>query len=155
MPHHVMSATAVGSAGDLGRITEALHAIGVNIVAVGGGEGVVDDQEIGVVAMLLDPDDDTDAIAKALEKVNLKHVAFYPDHHVELPDQVGALEKAAKAVHGINIRSVVSIDKHDGVAHVSLGFSEADHGRAKDALDRAGIKITHDHDHGPSSPPAS
>jgi hypothetical protein len=157
MPHQVVKCTAEGSQGDLARIAEALREIDVNIVALGGAEGFLSaDKEVGVVAMLLSPDDETADMPRIIGKLqglvldqgnHISHVENFPDIQVELDDKVGELEKAVKAVDGINILSVISIDKHAGATHVSFGFGKGDHKRAQDALDKAKIKTVPPHSH--------
>jgi hypothetical protein len=161
MPHQVTKATARGSQGDLAKITEALASLTppVNIVAIGGGEGVLHngaagDQEIGVISMILEPDDGpmTDKIVKKLTglklgpKRTLEDVEVHPNIHIQLDDKPGELKKALDAVAGINIRSVLSMGTLWGTANVGLGFSEADHENAEKKLKAKGIKVvSHPH----------
>jgi hypothetical protein len=149
MPHQVVKSTSAGSIGDLARITEALHGIGVNIVAVAGGEGVLKKQEVGVISMLLEPDEGgmmktITTTLKGLDLGNgrkLVHVQNFPAVHILLEDKPGELERAAKAVKGINILSVITVDKHDSAAHVCLGFSNADVKNARAGLTKEKIRI--------------
>jgi hypothetical protein len=149
MPHQVVKSTSVGSIGDLAKITEALHGIKVNIVAVAGGEGVVKKGEVGVISMLLEPDEGEKmkTIISTLRALNLgdgrklAHVQNYPGVHILLDDKPGELERAAKAVAGTNILSLISVDKHDGAAHVFLGFSNAHIVAARKGLKAAKIPI--------------
>jgi hypothetical protein len=157
MPHQVTKATARGSQGDLARIAEALQQLKppVNIVAIGGGEGVLKGgQEIGVISMILEPDDGpmTAKIIKKLTglplgpKRKLENVEVHPNIHIVLADQPGELKKALDAVAGINIRSVLSMGSFMGLAHVGLGFSEADAANAEKKLKAKKITVVpHDH----------
>jgi hypothetical protein len=152
MPHQVLKSTTVGSVGDLAKIAQALAGINVNIVAVGGGEGMHGAQEVGVIAMLVEPDDDAKMreIDQTLRTLvldpgppprKIAHLETHPSIHVELEDTPGQLQYAASNVAGKNILSVISIDNRDGVAHVALGFSRSDVSAAQAALDAAGVKI--------------
>jgi hypothetical protein len=154
MPHVVVKAAAVGSTGDLAKITEALQAIPVNIVAIGGGEAVIDDREIGVVSMIVDPDDSGTLaqVVTALTNLTLNnnrhlaHIETFPNIHIEVPDKAGELKKALDAVAGINIRSVLSMGTVLGLAHVGLGFADDDCGPAEAQLIAAGIHVDpHEH----------
>jgi hypothetical protein len=154
MPHQVTKATARGSQGDLARIAGELAKLKVNIIAIGGGEGVLHngaagDQEVGVISMILEPDDGpmTAKIKAALTGLSLggnrklEDVEFHPNIHVQLDDKPGELKKALDAVKGMNIRSVISMGTLWGVANVGLGFSEADHVNAEAKLKAKGIKV--------------
>ena len=64
MPHQVFKATVKGSKGDLAHITAALHAVNgpnnekVDIRYIAAGESsVVNGIELGVITMILEPDD--------------------------------------------------------------------------------------------------
>jgi hypothetical protein len=159
MPHQVTKATARGSQGDLAKIADALQQLKppVNIVAIGGGEGVLKGgQEIGVISMILEPDDGpmTAKIIKKLTglpldskgKRKLEDVEVHPNIHIQLADKPGELKRALDAVDGINIRSVLSMGTFMGVAHVGLGFSEADAPNAEKKLKAKKITVVpHDH----------
>ena len=154
MPHQVVKCTSRGSVGDLARITDDLRNGGYNIHAIGGGEGLADRKEVGVVAMILEPDDDAHMadIVDRLRKLDLDggrklaHVENFPHIEIDLDDQPGQLGRAAAAVAGINIMSVITVFNQDGRARVSLGFRKADWKKAFDAIDGEGIPI-HPHDH--------
>jgi hypothetical protein len=140
MPHVVSKLSVHGSVGDLAVITDFLAHEGINILAIGGGEGIFDDDEVGVIAMVLDPDDDTDLKTK-LEELDLDGNGRNPtnvemlDHvHVLLQDGIGALGGIASALAGINIRSVISMGTVLKTAHVSLGFDPNDTASAVTAL---------------------
>jgi hypothetical protein len=154
MPHVVVKATAVGSAGDLFKITEALEGIPVNILSIGGGEGVTATGEIGVIAMLIDKDDDATiaTVKTTLQNLQLgngrtlEDVETFPNVHIELPDKPGELKKALDAVTGLNVRSVLSMGTVLGNAHVGLGFAASDQHPAEDKLKAKGITV-HPHPH--------
>jgi hypothetical protein len=149
MPHQVLKATAVGSVGDLARITEALEGLGVNITAIGGGEGVTDGGEIGVVSMIIDPEDPTttDNVVDTLRNLDLENgrrladVEVVSNIHIVLPDKVGQLRRAVDAVADINIRSILSMGNGVGAAHVGIGVAPDDHEEAERRLNDAGIII--------------
>jgi len=156
MPHQVTKATARGSQGDLAKIAEKLQGLKppVNIVAIGGGEGVLKNKdgtttEVGVISMILEPDDGpaSSKILAALKglqlgpKRKLEHVEQFPNIHVQIDDKPGELKKALDAVAGLNIRSVLSMGTLHGSANVGLGFSETDHPKAEKKLKARGIKV--------------
>ena len=132
MPHVVTKSSAHGSKGDLAKITKELHAIGVNIVAIGGAEGAdKSGNDVGVVAMLLEPDEDNERqIEQALTKAGMHNIGRFPNIEVEIPDQAGELHKVVDLVKDLNILTVLSMGTVDGTAHVGLGFSETDHSEA-------------------------
>ena len=149
MPHQVVKCSVRGSIGDLAKITQALETEGYNILAVGGGE--VD--HVGIIAMLFDPDvDKIPGIVETIRNVDLGSgrtpdaVEAMPDVHILLNDAPGQLRRAAEALGDINIETVVSIDKQQGKARVSLGFQPGDFDEAVKRLRDAHIPI-HDHQH--------
>ena len=140
MPHQVVKAATHGSVGDLAKITKALRDIqttpagGVNIRAIGGGEGRVSingaDEEVGVITMILEPDEGP-LMATILDTLRtldlgggrqLHDVQAHPNIHIELPDTPGELTKALDAIGDVNILSVLSMGSILGTAHVGLGF---------------------------------
>jgi hypothetical protein len=147
MPHVVTKSMAHGSKGDLAKITDELEKIGVNIVAIGGAETTHNDQEVGVVAMLLDPDEDTDGIEKALKRAGMHEVGTFPNIHIELPDRVGELKKAVDLLKQWNILTVLSMGSDGTTAHVGLGFVEGDHDKARQRLKDNGIVVREDEHH--------
>ena len=149
MPHQVVKAAVRGSVGDLARITAALEAAGYNILAAAAGEV----NHVGIIAMLFDPDvDKIPGIVDTIRGVQLgpgrtpEDVEALPDVHILLNDAPGQLRRAAEAVGDINIETVVSIDKQQGKARVSLGFQPGDFDEAVKRLRDAHIPI-HDHKH--------
>ena len=65
--HRVVNATTAGSVGDLGRIARRLADDGINIAAVGGGEGSARGGSVGHIAFL--------TLARAIN-VTAEHVPF-------------------------------------------------------------------------------
>jgi hypothetical protein len=132
MPHVVTKSSAYGSKGDLAKITKELKAIKVNILAIGGAEGKdARGKEVGVVAMILDPDETNEAaIEQALTKAGMHDIGRFPNIQVEIPDQVGELQKVVDLVKDLNILTILSMGSILGTAHVGLGFSETDHPKA-------------------------
>ena len=156
MPHQVTKATARGSQGDLAKIADALHKLKppVNIVAIGGGEGVLNNAngtktEVGVISMILEPDDGatSDKILTTLRGLTLpsgkklEDVEQFPNIHIQIDDKPGELKKALDALTGINIRSVLSMGTFMGTANVGLGVAETDHENAEMKLKDKRIKV--------------
>ncbi|HEX5015358.1 MAG TPA: hypothetical protein VFV72_14510 [Candidatus Limnocylindrales bacterium] len=143
MPHVVVKATAVGSAGDLSRITEKLEGLDVNILAIGGGEGVVGQTETGVLSILIDPEDSgtVGSVVDELTGLGLANVEVASNIQIELPNEIGELRKAADAVQGFNIRSIVMMAFGVNTAHVGLGFDPGEVEQAERALQDAGIAV--------------
>jgi len=150
MPHQVVKCSVRGSVGDLAKITAALEANGYNILAIGASEV----NHVGMLALIFDPDQDIDAIANTVRGLPLgpgnrqpEDVGTFPDVHILLNDTPGQLRRAAEAVGDINIETIVSIDKMQGKARVSLSFEdEATMAEAVRRLRAAHIQI-HDHQH--------
>jgi hypothetical protein len=152
MPHQVVKATVKGSKGDLARITAALKNITgpnnekVNILHIGGGESsVVNGIELGVITMILEPDEPPmdGLILNAIRTVNLgngrlvEHVDTFPNVHVSLLDAPGSLNAALDAIEAanINVLTVLSMGASGGVSDVGLGFANAaDESAARTAL---------------------
>jgi hypothetical protein len=149
MPHYVTKATTTGSVGDLARITEALEGLNVNILAIGGGEGLTDGGEVGVISMIIDPEDDTTnnnvvTTLRNLELANnrrLSDVEVIPNIQIHLVDKVGQLRRAVDAIGDINIRSILSMGHVVGAAHVGIGVAAEDQEEAERRLIEAGITI--------------
>ena len=114
MPHQVTKATARGSQGDLAKIADALHKLKppVNIVAIGGGEGVLNNAngtktEVGVISMILEPDDGatSDKILTTLRGLTLpsgkklEDVEQFPNIHIQIDDKPGELKKGPRRPH--------------------------------------------------------
>jgi hypothetical protein len=149
MPHQVVKAAVRGSVGDLAKITLALETEGYNILAAAAGEV----NHVGIIAMLFDPDvDRIPGIVETIRGVQLgpgrtpEDVEALPDVHILLNDAPGQLRRAAEALGDINIETVVTIDKQQGKARVSLGFQPGDFDEAVNRLRAAHIPI-HDHKH--------
>jgi hypothetical protein len=151
MPHQVVKCSVRGSVGDLAKITAALEAEGYNILAIGASEV----NHVGMLALIFDPDQDIGAIADTVRGVDLdvagnrrpEDVGTFPDVHILLNDTPGQLRRAAEAVGDINIETIVSIDKMQGKARVSLSFEDdATLAEAVRRLRAAHIQI-HDHQH--------
>src|SRR5262249_41193349 len=71
MPHVVTKLSLAGSVGDLAVIAEKLADLEINILAIGGGEGIFRDGEVGVLALVLEPDEDTATLKTTLENLVL------------------------------------------------------------------------------------
>lgn len=152
--HRVVSTMTIGSIGDLGRIADRLADNGVNIDAIGGGEALLDGRGVGVIAMLMTPDDDTDRILSALDGLELadgrtlQGATFHPSFDLVLDDHPGELARAARLIggEGISIMGLVSIDVHAGWGIVGLGFGgEADRDAARDRLREEGFTVLSEH----------
>jgi len=159
MPHQVIKATVKGSKGDLAKITTALKNITgpngekVNILHMGGGESsVVNGIELGVITMILEPDEPPmeGLILNAIRTVDLgngrhvEHVDKFPNVHISLLDAPGTLNAALDAVDAanVNILSVLTMGSAGGVANVGLGFADdAQADAARTALAKANVII--------------
>lgn len=152
--HRVASSVTIGSVGDLGRIARALANAGFNIDAIGGGEGVARGGSVGIVTMLITPDDDPAQIERILRSVELGEgrqlasVRMFPAFDLELADRPGQLADAAELIGeaGINIMSVLAVDVHRDWAVVSLAFEEpGDATEAREILTRGGFTVLPSH----------
>jgi hypothetical protein len=147
MPHQVLKAAVKGSTGDLAKITAVVKSFDINILAIGGGEGMTVDGEVGVVSMIIEPDEDTSDLERALNDLDLgegRHLAdleVIPNVHIALVNEVGELSRALEAIGDINIRAIVSLGDFLGESHVALGFAAGDLATAIDRLTDAEIKI--------------
>jgi hypothetical protein len=147
MPHQVVKATVKGSKGDLAKITGVVKSLRLNILAIGGGEGVTDDGEVGVISMVIEPDEDTTELEAALNDLELDNgrrlanVEVIPNIHIALANDVGELNRAAAAIGDVNIRAIVSLGDFLGESHVAFGFAPGDVETAERRLRDAGIKI--------------
>jgi hypothetical protein len=152
--HRPLRVVSVGSVGDLGRIARRLAERGFNIEAIGGGEGTARGGSVGVVSMLVTPDDDPSAIVEALEGLELdggrtlEDVQTYPAFDLELGNQPGQLAEAAELLgaHEINIMTILSIDVHNDWAVVCLAFEDDDAAsEASERLRGAGFSVLQEH----------
>ena len=149
MPHQVVKASVHGSVGDLAKITGVVKDLGLNILAIGGGEAVTQDGEVGIISMIIEPDDE----AKTAELVDALHDLVLDDDrrladvevlrniHIALANEIGELNRAVTAIGNRNIRAIVSLGDFLGESHVGLGFAAADVATAIDRLTHEGIKI--------------
>jgi hypothetical protein len=161
MPHQVIKSSAVGSIGDLAKITGVVKDLELNILAIGGGETVTDNGEVGVVSMIIEPDDPAttatlvDALRDlVLDDITDRHLAdveVLPNIHIALSNDVGELNRAAVAIDDINIRAILSLGDFLGESHVALGFAEGDVDEAERKLAEAGIKIVPHDEEAPSA----
>ena len=81
MPHQVVKASVHGSVGDLARITGLVKDLELNILAIGGGEAVTGDSEVGVIAMIIEPDGE----AKTAELVDALRALELDDEQPSAP----------------------------------------------------------------------
>src|SRR5262245_36931141 len=142
MPHQIIKATVKGSKGDLAHIAAALKAVTgpngekVSIRHIGGGESsVVNGIELGVITMIVEPDEGpmTNLILDAIRNAPLdngrhvEHVDTFPNVHVTLLDAPGTLSSALDAIAGanVNVLTVLTMGSAAGVADVGLGFENA------------------------------
>ena len=161
MPHQVIKASAFGSIGDLAKITGVVKELELNILAIGGGEAVIQTGEVGVIAMLIEPDDEgtTATLVDALRNLvlddatdrHLADVEVLPNIHIELSNDIGELNRAAVAIDDINIRAIVFLGDLLGESHVALGFAEGDVDEAERRLKDAEIKIVPHDEEGQSA----
>lgn len=146
MPHQVTKAAVKGSTGDLAKITGVVKSLGINILAIGGGESMTRDGEVGVVSMILEPDEDLSELVEALGELDLgghglEDLEVIPNVHIALANEVGELNRALEAIGDINIRAIVSLGDFLGESHVALGFASGDLATAVGRLTDAEIKI--------------
>jgi hypothetical protein len=161
MPHQVIKSSAVGSIGDLAKITGVVKDLELNILAIGGGETVTDNGEVGVISMLIEPDDETttanlvDALRDlVLDDATDRHLAdveVLPNIHIALSNDIGELNRAAVAIDDINIRAIVFLGDLLGESHVALGFADGDVDEAERRLADAGVKIVPNDEEGQSA----
>jgi len=159
MPHQVFKASVHGSVGDLAKITGVVKDLGLNILAIGGGEAVTDDGEVGVISMIIEPDEETetDDLVRELQALELDNdrrlanLEVLPNVHIALANDVGELNRAVTAIGGINIRAIVSLGDFLGESHVALGFAEGDVDEAERRLREEGIKIVPHEEEGQSA----
>ena len=159
MPHQVVKASVQGSVGDLAKITGVVRDLGLNILAIGGGEAVTDDGEVGVISMIIEPDGET----KTAELVDALHDLVLDDDrrladvevlrniHIALANEIGELNRAVTAIGDRNIRAIVSLGDFLGESHVGLGFAGADVATVIQRLTAAGIKIVPSEEEGQSA----
>ena len=156
MPHQVLKAAVKGSTGDLAKITAVVKSFDINILAIGGGEGMTVDGEVGVVSMIIEPDEETSDLEQALNDLDLgggrrlADLEVIPNVHIALANEVGELSRALEAIGDINIRAIVSLGDLLGESHVGLGFAAGDLATAVDRLTDAEIKII-PHDEPPTA----
>lgn len=165
MPHQVFKATVKGSKGDLAHITKAIHGVTkagtsqkVNIRYIAAGESsVVNGIELGVVTMILEPDDADwrtliiDAIlAEPLDPGpggavrHVEDVQTFPNVQITLLDAPGSLNAALVPLSAANLNmvSVIPMGSAPGVQSVGLAFeTEAAAGDARTALGSANVIV--------------
>ena len=159
MPHQVVKASVHGSVGDLAKITGLIKDLQLNILAIGGGEAVTDDGEVGVISMIIEPDGEakTNELVDALRDLELDddrrlaNVEVLRNIHIALANEIGELNRAVTAIGNRNIRAIVSMGDFLGESHVGLGFAEADVSTAIQRLTDAGIKIVPSEEEGQSA----
>lgn len=149
--HQTVKCSSVGSIGDLGHIARAAGAEGFNIEAIGGAESGTlreDGRGVGIISLLVTPDEDQDIerLAEVLRNLDLDNgrkladVSVHPSLHVELRHGPGELGDAAASLGaaGINIQSILLIDAHDGWAVVSIAVDEGDIDATRSVLKDSG-----------------
>jgi hypothetical protein len=159
MPHQVFKATVKGSKGDLAHITAALHAVNgpnnekVNIRYIAAGESsVVNGIELGVITMILEPDDGAmeNLIITAIQNAPLDNgrhvedVSKHPNVQVTMLDVPGSLNAALAPLSAasLNILTVLPMGSGTGVQSVGLGFADAaDETAARQALSGANVIV--------------
>lgn len=99
MPHQVVKASVFGSVGDLAKITGVVKDLQLNILAIGGGEAVTGDGEVGVISMIIEPDGEakTAELVDALQTLELDNgrrlanVEVLRNIHIALTNEIGEL----------------------------------------------------------------
>ena len=152
--HKVVSVVTSGSPGDLGKIAQALKDEGINIDAIGGGEGVLNGTPVGIISMLVTSDEQNSAVGELIGALDLGpgHTlvssAEHPALDLELDDSPGTLADATSLLGGqdIDIMGVISVDVHVGWGIVSLGFEdEGVRDTASDLLTNNGFTVLEPH----------
>ena len=159
MPHQVVKASVHGSVGDLAKITGVVKDLGLNILAIGGGEAVTDDGEVGVISMIIEPDDatTTENLSTQLQSLELDggrrlaNVEVLHHIHLALANEIGALNGAVAAIGNINIRAIISLGDLLGESHVGLGFAEDDVGDGRAETQRRQDQDRPERGRGPSA----
>ena len=150
--HRVVNATTAGSVGDLGRIARRLAQDGINIAAVGGGEGLARGGSVGHIALLIDADDgrtDEEILDKLIglplsptqefADRTLEAVEIFQAIDVELEDRIGELAVVGEVLGaaGIDIKGALSVDVHADWGIIALAFADDDVDQARDLLSNA------------------
>ncbi len=153
--HKVLKTVTSGSVGDLGKIALALEEHGVNIDAIGGGEGDLNGVPVGIIVMLVTSDDDSQVASGIIRDVDLgngHHVVESTEHDaldLQLDDSPGTLAAATSLLGNanppINIMGVISVDVHVGWGIVSLGFEDGVRDTARDLLVTGGYNVLEEH----------
>lgn len=152
--HKVVKVLTSGSVGDLGKIAEALQLAGVNIDAIGGGEGDLNGTPVGIISMLVTSDEQNGSVGEMITNLDLgngHHVVQAVEHEaldLELSDRPGTLGTATNLLgnENIEIMGVLSVDVHDGWGIVSLAFiDEAVRDQARDLLTNGGFTVLEPH----------
>ena len=159
MPHQVVKASVFGSVGDLAKITGVVKDLQLNILAIGGGEAVTGDGEVGVISMIIEPDGEakTAELVDALQTLELDNgrrlanVEVLRNIHIALTNEIGELNRAVTAIGDRNIRAIVSLGDFLGESHVGLGFAQADESTVIQRLTDEGIKIVPSEEEGQSA----
>ena len=159
MPHQVVKASVLGSVGDLAKITGVVKDLQLNILAIGGGEAVTGDGEVGVISMIIEPDGEakTAELVDALQTLELDNgrrlanVEVLRNIHIALTNEIGELNSAVTAIGDRNIRAIVSLGDFLGESHVGLGFAQADVSTVIQRLTDEGIKIVPSEEEGQSA----
>ena len=150
--HRVVNATTAGSVGDLGRIARRLATDGINIAAVGGGEGSARGGSVGHIAFLIDADDgrtDEEILDKLIglplsstqefAQRTLDSVEIFQAIDIELDDKIGELAAVGEVLGAalIDIKAALSVDVHADWGILALAFADDDVDQARDLLSNA------------------
>jgi hypothetical protein len=156
--HKVVKAVTTGSVGDLGRIAAALAAASppFDIATIGGGEGTVGREEVGIISILVRNDEGReDELVELVRDVDLgsgRRFASVASHWallVDLTDEPGSLADCAERIGnvGANILGVLLVGIRGPKARVAFGFgTEAERDDAAAALEGHWTVVDH-HDH--------
>jgi hypothetical protein len=152
--HKVLNVLTSGSIGDLGKIAQALEAKGVNIDAIGGGEGDLNGTPVGIISMLVTSDEQDGALSELIANLDLDgngHTVVSAVEHdaldLELDDTPGSLAAATSLLgnENINIMGTLTVDVHVGWGIVSLGFEDGVRDTARDLLVTNGFTVLEPH----------
>ena len=132
------------------KIAQALAEQGININAIGGGEGVLNDTPVGMIAMLVSSDEVDGEASGIIARLDLGQghtlvsAVEYEALDLELDDVPGSLASATSLLgnNEVNIMGIMTVDVHVGWAIVSLGFEDTStRNAARELLTNNGFKV--------------
>lgn len=156
--HKVVKAVTTGSVGDLGRIASALAGANppFDIATIGGGEGRVGRDEVGIISILVRNDENRESelvdLVSAIDLGSGRRFASVESHWallVDLTDEPGSLADCAGRIGNAeaNILGVLLVGIRGPKARVAFGFgTEQERDAAAEAIEGHWTVVDH-HDH--------